>query len=208
METVDFPGFRRSEGVAACGCLEGVSRMNAEWLWKHGEFPHSSSSHPRVAPRFRAHLLTWERIGGQPGVYSRTPRGVLEESTGHNSHHPRSDLEDERTCGNCGQPVVHPCGSSPVHEPVHNSRIPRGFHRLSSRTPRGIPNPENNKPPRQRTWGPVSCGSARTLLDSGCEFLHLVVHPAPLGHLLAHLLLGVHDRGVVAAERLPDLGER
>lgn len=46
----------------------------------------------------------------------------------------------------------------------------------------------------------------RSLLDARSQFLDLVVHLATFGHLLANLLVRVHDRGVVPAERLADLG--
>ena len=47
------------------------------------------------------------------------------------------------------------------------------------------------------------------LLDSAREFGHLVVDRAALFHELADLLVGVHDRGVIAvAEQLPDLRQR
>lgn len=43
------------------------------------------------------------------------------------------------------------------------------------------------------------------LFDTRGELLHLVVDLATLGHLLANLLVRVHDCGVVATEGLPDL---
>jgi hypothetical protein len=52
---------------------------------------------------------------------------------------------------------------------------------------------------------PVSALGALT--DAGGEFLHVIEHLTPLRHLVSDLLLGVHHRGVVSAERLPDLGE-
>lgn len=61
-------------------------------------------------------------------------------------------------------------------------------------------------------WTPRSrCGIrdvllAGALLDARRQLLHLVVDPPALGHLLADLLVRVHDgRVVAAAERLPDL---
>lgn len=46
---------------------------------------------------------------------------------------------------------------------------------------------------------------AGALLDAGGQLLHLVVDAAAFGHLLADLLVRMHDRGVVAAaEGLPD----
>ena len=54
-----------------------------------------------------------------------------------------------------------------------------------------------------------SGSAAGALLDPRGELLHLVVDAPTLGHLLADLLVRVHDRGVVAAaEGLPDLRQR
>src|SRR5215203_677879 len=46
------------------------------------------------------------------------------------------------------------------------------------------------------------------LADSGGEFLDVIEDLATFGHLAANLLLGIHHRGVIAAERLADLGQR
>ena len=52
-----------------------------------------------------------------------------------------------------------------------------------------------------------SDGSALgALADSRRELLDVIEHLSALGHLTADLLFRVHDGGVVAAERLPDLG--
>ena len=45
------------------------------------------------------------------------------------------------------------------------------------------------------------------LPDACGEFLDVIEHFTPLGHLGQDLSLGVHDRGVVAAEGLADLGQ-
>jgi hypothetical protein len=82
----------------------------------------------------------------------------------------------------------------------------------------------NPKPPRESRLQParrrsvsgagVNGGANRTgasalgaLTDSGGEFLHVIENFAPLGHLAADLLFGIHHGGVVAAKRLPDLGQ-
>lgn len=44
------------------------------------------------------------------------------------------------------------------------------------------------------------------LPNPGGEFLDLIEDLASLGHLATDLAFGVHDRGVVTAERLADLG--
>lgn len=45
------------------------------------------------------------------------------------------------------------------------------------------------------------------LTDARRQFLDVIEHLTSLRHLVADLLLGIHDRGVVAAERLADLGQ-
>ena len=54
----------------------------------------------------------------------------------------------------------------------------------------------------------VTGSTLGALTDARGEFLDLIEHLAPLCHLAADLLLGIHDRGVIAAERLTDLGQR
>jgi len=44
------------------------------------------------------------------------------------------------------------------------------------------------------------------LADPGGEFLDVIEDLVPVCHLVENLLLGVHDRGVIAAECLSDLG--
>ncbi len=58
---------------------------------------------------------------------------------------------------------------------------------------------------RFRVLAVTGLGAPCSLFDAGGEFLDLVIGPAALGHLLADLLIGVHDGGVVAtAEGLAD----
>src|SRR5450830_322059 len=62
-------------------------------------------------------------------------------------------------------------------------------------------------------WMTPAGGAGRSaavlLLDAVGQLGHLVVDAAALGHELADLAIGVHDRGVVpAAERLPDFRQR
>ncbi len=44
------------------------------------------------------------------------------------------------------------------------------------------------------------------LTDASGEFFDVIEHLTPFGHLGKYLSLGVHDGGVVTAERLADLG--
>lgn len=46
-----------------------------------------------------------------------------------------------------------------------------------------------------------------TLADPRGELLDVIEHLTPMGHFTANLLLRVHDRGVITAECLPDLGQ-
>lgn len=51
------------------------------------------------------------------------------------------------------------------------------------------------------------CRSALgALADAGGEFFDVIEDLATLGHLPANLAVGIHHRGVVAAESLADLG--
>src|SRR6185295_17351832 len=62
---------------------------------------------------------------------------------------------------------------------------------------------------RSRAGAGRSVLVAGALLDARRELLHLFEGLAPLGDLVADLLVGVHDRGVVAAaEGLPDARQR
>src|SRR5262245_30104487 len=59
---------------------------------------------------------------------------------------------------------------------------------------------------RREPAEPGESSAPGALPDPGGELLDVVEHFATLSHLGADLLLGVHHRGVVAAESLPDLG--
>jgi hypothetical protein len=48
----------------------------------------------------------------------------------------------------------------------------------------------------------------RALPNASGEFFDVIEDLPPLGHLRQNLLLRVHHGGVVAPERLPDLGQR
>lgn len=56
----------------------------------------------------------------------------------------------------------------------------------------------------------VFCAGRQSALgalpDAGGQFFDLVEDLATFGHVLADLAVGVHDRGVVTAESLADLG--
>jgi hypothetical protein len=59
---------------------------------------------------------------------------------------------------------------------------------------------------KEISYGPLE--SAFGPLPDACgEFLDVIEDLTPLGHLGQDLSLGVHDRGVVAAECLTDLGQ-
>ena len=51
-------------------------------------------------------------------------------------------------------------------------------------------------------------GRGRPPLDPCGEFLDVIVDLTPFLHLLGDLLLGVHDRRMVAVESVTDLGQR
>jgi hypothetical protein len=53
-------------------------------------------------------------------------------------------------------------------------------------------------------WAWASASALRPLPYPGGEFLDVIEDFASLGHLGEDFALGVHDRGVVAAEGLPD----
>jgi hypothetical protein len=53
----------------------------------------------------------------------------------------------------------------------------------------------------------VGVSALGPLTDTSGEFLDVIEHLTPLSHLRQDFSLGVHDRGVVTAERLADLGQ-